>query len=1722
MDMKNKYLQIFEYLLEFSKLRSKPVRDIESSDQYIENIYLADIPQCDSFDAVTFKKYKDDADYWLKISKPREPKSPVFPEIDGLLKDWIIIDSLTNEVGEPCLNQSIIKNGETIQLLDQPEVQQVFDEYIQNQWLYDLDLYKNQVNAFQVKNDEFAHQNKIYKKFFNIFNKVSQFGEEFELVLGAGLLYFKENDNTPKICRHILTSKADITFNHSQKETIIKVSYSNGAKIQVETDAIIDLDNQFNVANIIAAENKVKTFLETEDIADNLFSNQVEDAIQFFINTIHADGSLGDQLKPEDIPKKPTIYFAPALLLRKRNTKSLTAVYEQIIKNVNNADSALDIPSINDILDLHYNHDTSNLSGTTSIDDETIYFPKKFNDEQLQIIGKIRSSNKVLVQGPPGTGKSHTIANLICHLLANGQKVLVTAYTKRALEVLKKQMPEDFQSLTVNLLSGDSTSTQELNQSVNTITEKLASFTNLNSHKEEIEKQKLILSETKASKAYTINEWSKVKERSTTQQRINPNYEGTLLEIAERLENESSTFVWFKDEYSEIDNIEEIFLSIQEFSKVAKQYHAIELKTFDYLIPDADRLLTPDELLDYQGVLAMTSNAANELQNGLPVISQNFKELKRKLKDLFELCFRIEKVGFFFKDRFLEDYHHDNLMIWTDKVIKTNNLLLDLPNDWLRNLQRNVVITYPNDKSLIILKNDATTLLEYLKKGKSLNGITFKLKKVLLPPKVSQALYLIDAVLVLGKPCNTIEALQEVLTDIKIKQDLEELESIWELPSANSSTSYAKRSDNFKQLMDAAVSLKNDLEEYKLLKLEIEQLSDLSIDGNYSSDRVAELITHVNYCESIEKLDKYKQKINSATDYLGVDNIHPLAECIISAIEGFDLPVYEQLLAQIAVLSSEKEQYESYQNIRNNLCLNFPHLVNDIASGFFDNSNIPRIKDAIYFKHAFAEISKLLKEDYESVLVNKLTALEQQEEKLISEIGSKKAWLSVLERLNSDAALPKYLRAWALAQGNIGKTGVGKKAIRSQREAQKQMEKCKDSVPCWVMPLYKVVETIKPEQGMYDYVIIDEASQLGPDAIFLLYISKNIIIVGDDKQTSPEFIGVADGQMTPHIQRHLQNIPFANYYGTDYSFFDHAKLFCNGMTVLREHFRCMPEIIEFCNIWFYAPEKKGLYPLKQYSENRLEPLQAVYCQHGYIDGTGSNIVNEVEAKAIADKIAELVKDDNYIGKTFGVITLQGNNQADLVSSCILKKIGEIQYNKRNIVCGNSASFQGDERDVMFLSLVTAHNHNRSALTGTADDRRFNVAVSRAKEQIWLFHSVPLSKLKTDDLRYKLLNHFINYNDQQKPIVSAIPRVRGNHPKPFDSWFEIDVFNDIVTRNYSVIPQYNVANGKYRIDLVILLPNGVKIAVECDGDIHHTAAEYVNDLMRQRDLERCGWQFFRVRGSEYYSNRVKALETLWTLLAKNDIKRQEPTVVDSSSESIEVPNIATTKPIKLEPKKKPNVLINDNPVEQIDIFDVEPTKKQSPITKDLKPIQNKVLNIKNNLPISEFLAFTSMQQVYKIKSNNKANAKAKLELEDDEKLSHLIKIANYSDHLLVAFENGKVGKIRLSCYQTEQNRKKLKNAFNRESKLIFVEVLEKEKNIDLVVVSNKNKVIVFNTDKISSVSFKTTQGIQVMHLKDGSLMTKVKRLDGVKLNDPEYYRTKGLNVVGNYLRSGDEV
>jgi DNA replication protein DnaC len=106
-----------------------------------------------------------------------------------------------------------------------------------------------------------------------------------------------------------------------------------------------------------------------------------------------------------------------------------------------------------------------------------LYFPKPFNAEQIQVIDRLEHANGVVVQGPPGTGKTHTIANVICHYLAEGKRVLVTSKGESALTVLRGHLPAPIQSLSVSLLTNEREGLKQLEQTVSKITTEI---TNLN------------------------------------------------------------------------------------------------------------------------------------------------------------------------------------------------------------------------------------------------------------------------------------------------------------------------------------------------------------------------------------------------------------------------------------------------------------------------------------------------------------------------------------------------------------------------------------------------------------------------------------------------------------------------------------------------------------------------------------------------------------------------------------------------------------------------------------------------------------------------------------------------------------------------------------------------------------------------------------------------------------------------------------------------------------------------------------------------------------------------------------------------------------------------------------------------------------------------------------------------------------------------------------------
>ena len=189
-----------------------------------------------------------------------------------------------------------------------------------------------------------------------------------------------------------------------------------------------------------------------------------------------------------------------------------------------------------------------------------------------------------------------------------------------------------------------------------------------------------------------------------------------------------------------------------------------------------------------------------------------------------------------------------------------------------------------------------------------------------------------------------------------------------------------------------------------------------------------------------------------------------------------------------------------------------------------------------------------------------------------------------------------------------------------------------------------------------------------------------------------------------------------------------------------------------------------------------------------------------------------------------------------------------------------------------------------------------------------------------------------------------------------------------------------------------------------------------------------------------------------------------------------------------------------------------------------PSVSQPIKVSDDSNSNEILVFTSHHNVYKVQKReiiDKFQALQKIEFEPGEKPIYLTGEKHYKGFLIVAFENGKIGKISMNSFQTEYSRKKLKNAFNNESALIFIELIEHD--IDLVTVSSIKKVVLFNTVHINPVESRTTKGVQVMKRKDGSSMIKVKRLEQTKLIDPEYYRkSEGLNVVGYYLKQEDEI
>jgi very-short-patch-repair endonuclease len=235
--------------------------------------------------------------------------------------------------------------------------------------------------------------------------------------------------------------------------------------------------------------------------------------------------------------------------------------------------------------------------------------------------------------------------------------------------------------------------------------------------------------------------------------------------------------------------------------------------------------------------------------------------------------------------------------------------------------------------------------------------------------------------------------------------------------------------------------------------------------------------------------------------------------------------------------------------------------------------------------------------------------------------------------------------------------------------------------------------------------------------------------------------------------------------------------------------------------------------------------------------------------------------------SFAAISLLGSEQSQLIETKLRMYLTPEELAKHDVLCGIAANLQGDERDVVFLSMVDSPPEDGLLTTRGAGARdiykkRYNVAVSRARNQLWVVHSVdPDLHLNAADLRRKLIEH------ARDP--EALLGLMEKKAKRTESEFERQVVSRLVSAGFKVTTQWRV--GSYRIDLVIEGSHRRKLAVECDGERWHTADELESDLRRQAILERLGWVFARIRGSVFFRNADAGMAEVYAKLEELGIE-----------------------------------------------------------------------------------------------------------------------------------------------------------------------------------------------------------------------------------------------------------
>jgi very-short-patch-repair endonuclease len=1051
--------------------------------------------------------------------------------------------------------------------------------------------------------------------------------------------------------------------------------------------------------------------------------------------------------------------------------------------------------------------------------------------------------------------------------------VLITAETGRALKVLKEKLPEDMQPLCVSLLGQGGDAFAELNSAVQSITTRFAEWSP-GKYDERIAEVDRELDSSRRSLSKIDTEIRSLREDEThPNSLVNGTYAGTPSAIALRVAGERERFGWLQLPRDASDNPAVTQAEVVMWLRVCRTYDNDSVSASKLRLVGTDKLPVPAEFgmaVTAEREAKATVDRVGDLRvhpaygSLIALNAAKRAELAEILRKVRERRRTLLRLGHHWLHGALSEALEGRQARW-QALLDHSRQLVDRLVQLLDTLgSRSVSI--PATREVSCVRADAIAVIEYLNGGGKWTAFG-----LLTPKAVKDRTYLRDEITVDGQPADTPKRLYMVCVHLDLVLAFNALEVAWSdyrgLPSGSQSRI---RMAAIREHVDSLSLALNYAKVCQDLGRYLSALRPAIPEPNWLNEEVDEWLELI---EASTLEERHRLATEQSTACLrdlraarDLNDTHPVVSSLVQAVEERNVAAYSRAYEQVSQIEQTRQDQELRRRIESALGPAVPGLIDAVARSGVDTAWDDRFAGWEHaWRWAVADIwlGKRTDFSYRQKLWQRRRDTDDAIRKLLAESAALRAWTHFFNRLSRSQSAA--LKSWREAVRAMGKgTGRSARMERLRREARQYMEQCRDAIPVWIMPRYLVAEMVDPAPGRYDLVIVDEASQLGVESLFLFYISKKMVVVGDDQQISPYGVGIADASVADLQHHYLDGIPHQHALSAQSSLYANAKIRFGQNIVLREHFRCMPEIIQFSNDLCYANNGTPLDPLRAYPANRLQPLVVRHVSEGYRTGSSQNALNEPEADAVLAQIVACIADARYAGLTMGVISLQGDAQAKLIEHKLLESLEPEVIEQRGLICGDAYAFQGDERHIIFLSMVAAPGEARIGVLSTDSARqRFNVAASRAQDQLWLFHSATLDILSPACMRHRLLGYMLNPGRQTAD--------EGN--LRFDSQFERDVFQLINARGYFVRTQVSVGdptNHRYRIDLVVEGMQG-RLAVECDGDEWHGAGRYEQDMARQRDLERAGWQFVRIRGGEFYRDRDKATEPLWSELDRLGIK-----------------------------------------------------------------------------------------------------------------------------------------------------------------------------------------------------------------------------------------------------------